>query len=68
MILNVRLAHIQAEIARQEVRLKIEQENLKKERSVLMGIASNQDNQDGALEITVSSEKYRCLKFAKAKK
>lgn len=33
-----------------------------------MGTASNQDNQDGALEITVSGEKYRCLRFAKAKK
>uniref|UniRef100_A0A6V7QWE8 Uncharacterized protein n=1 Tax=Ananas comosus var. bracteatus TaxID=296719 RepID=A0A6V7QWE8_ANACO len=43
-----------AEIARQEVRLKMERENLEKEKSVLMGTASNQDNQDGALEITVS--------------
>ncbi|XP_020409167.1 uncharacterized protein LOC18768215 isoform X1 [Prunus persica] len=58
----------QAEIARQEARLKIEKENLEKEKSVLMGTASNQDNQDGALEITVSGEKYRCLRFAKAKK
>ncbi|XP_042978812.1 uncharacterized protein LOC122309396 isoform X4 [Carya illinoinensis] len=58
----------QAEIARQEVRLKMERENLEKEKSVLMGTASNQDNQDGALEITVSGEKYRCLRFAKAKK
>ncbi|KAB2597058.1 hypothetical protein D8674_036554 [Pyrus ussuriensis x Pyrus communis] len=57
-----------AEIARQEARLKIEKENLEKEKSVLMGTASNQDNQDGALEITVSGEKYRCLRFAKAKK
>ncbi|KAK6916834.1 hypothetical protein RJ641_019695 [Dillenia turbinata] len=56
------------EIARQEARLKMEKENLEKEKSVLMGTASNQDNQDGALEITVSGEKYRCLRFAKAKK
>ncbi|RLM85054.1 uncharacterized protein C2845_PM04G19910 [Panicum miliaceum] len=48
-----------AEIARQEARLKIEKENLEKEKSVLMGTASSQDNQDGALEITVSGEKYR---------
>ena len=58
----------QAEIARQEARLKMEKENLEKEKSVLMGTASSQDNQDGALEITVSGEKYRCLRFAKAKK
>ena len=58
----------QAEITRQEARLKIERENLEKEKSVLMGTASNQDNQDGALEITVSGEKYRCLRFSKAKK
>ncbi|KAL8109357.1 hypothetical protein AgCh_025450 [Apium graveolens] len=57
-----------AEIARQELRLKTERENLEKEKSVLMGTASNQDNQDGALEITVSGEKYRCLRFSKAKK
>ncbi|GAU48649.1 hypothetical protein TSUD_189040 [Trifolium subterraneum] len=57
-----------AEIARQEARLKMERDNLEKEKSVLMGTASNQDNQDGALEITVSGEKYRCLRFAKAKK
>lgn len=60
--------HIQAEIARQEARLKMERENLEKEKSVLMGTASNQDSQDGALEITVSGEKYRCLRFSKAKK
>ncbi|KAF9676411.1 hypothetical protein SADUNF_Sadunf09G0135700 [Salix dunnii] len=47
-------ASSQAEIARQEARLKMEKENLEKEKSVLMGTASNQDNQDGALEITVS--------------
>ena len=46
----------------------MEKENLEKEKSVLMGTASNQDNQDGALEITVSGEKYRCLRFSKAKK
>ncbi|CAL5407900.1 unnamed protein product [Camellia sinensis] len=63
-----RTAQLQAEIARQEARLKMERENLEKEKSVLMGTASNQDNQDGALEITVSGEKYRCLRFAKAKK
>lgn len=62
------LSIFQAEIARQEARLKMEKENLEKEKSVLMGTASNQDNQDGALEITVSGEKYRCLRFAKAKK
>jgi len=33
-----------------------------------MGTASSLDNQDGALEITVSGEKYRCLRFSKAKK
>ncbi|CAN0926991.1 hypothetical protein LINGRAHAP2_LOCUS35634 [Linum grandiflorum] len=59
---------VQAEIARQEARLKMEKENLEKEKSVLMGTASGQDNQDGALEITVSGEKYRCLRFSKAKK
>ena len=47
----------QAEIARQEARLKTGKENLEKEKSVLMGTASNQVNQDGALEITVSGEK-----------
>ncbi|GFS37665.1 hypothetical protein Acr_00g0053330 [Actinidia rufa] len=62
------LSRREAEIARQEARLKMERENLEKEKSVLMGTASNQDNQDGALEITVSGEKYRCLRFAKAKK
>lgn len=66
IILNIILS--QAEIARQEARLKMEKENLEKEKSVLMGTASNQDNQDGALEITVSGEKYRCLRFSKAKK
>lgn len=59
---------LQAEISRQEARLKMERENLEKEKSVLMGTASSQDNQDGALEITVGGEKYRCLRFAKAKK
>jgi len=62
------LSRREAEIARQEARLKIERENLEKEKSVLMGTASSQDNQDGALEITVSGEKYRCLRFSKAKK
>jgi hypothetical protein len=38
---------VQAEIARQEARLKMEKENLEKEKSVLMGRASSQDNQDG---------------------
>lgn len=60
------LARRESEIAKQEARLKIERENLEKEKSVLMGTAS--DNQDGALEITVSGEKYRCLRFSKAKK
>ncbi|CAI9113509.1 OLC1v1014121C1 [Oldenlandia corymbosa var. corymbosa] len=46
------LSRREAEIARQEARLKMEKENLEKEKSVLMGTASNQDNQDGALEIT----------------
>lgn len=69
LLLNaLNLSLLQAEIARQEARLKMERENLEKEKSVLMGTASNQDNQDGALEITVSGEKYRCLRFAKAKK
>ncbi|PAN36225.1 hypothetical protein PAHAL_6G262100 [Panicum hallii] len=62
------LSRREAEIARQEARLKIERENLEKEKSVLMGTASNQDSQDGALEITVGGEKYRCLRFTKAKK
>ncbi|KAJ6708296.1 hypothetical protein OIU85_028552 [Salix viminalis] len=48
------LSRREAEIARQEARLKAEKENLEKEKSVLMGTASNQDNQDGALEITDS--------------
>ncbi|GMH02892.1 hypothetical protein Nepgr_004731 [Nepenthes gracilis] len=59
------LSRREAEIARQEARLKMEKENLEKEKSVLMGTASNQDNQDGALEITVSGEKYRCLRRIK---
>ncbi|EXB40432.1 hypothetical protein L484_013735 [Morus notabilis] len=46
------LSRREAEIARQEARLKMEKENLEKEKSVLMGTASSQDNQDGALEIT----------------
>jgi hypothetical protein len=58
----------QAEIVKQETRLRLERENLEKEKSVLMGTASSLDNQDGALEITVSGEKYRCLRFSKAKK
>lgn len=58
----------QAEIVKQEARLKLERENLEKEKSVLTGTASSLDNQDGALEITVSGEKYRCLRFSKAKK
>ncbi|KAK8958012.1 hypothetical protein KSP39_PZI000103 [Platanthera zijinensis] len=62
------LIGVNAEITRQEIRLKMERENLEKEKSVLMGTASSQDNQDGALEITVSGEKYRCLRFSKAKK
>ncbi|PWA68383.1 hypothetical protein CTI12_AA309230 [Artemisia annua] len=65
---KAQLSRREAEIARQEARLKMERENLEKEKSVLMGTASNQDNQDGALEITVSGEKYRCLRFSKAKK
>ncbi|KAM0869965.1 hypothetical protein ACQ4PT_040326 [Festuca glaucescens] len=44
------LSRRKAEIARQEARLKVERENLEKEKSVLMRTASNQDNQDGALE------------------
>jgi hypothetical protein len=58
----------QAEILKQEARLRVERENLEKEKSVLTGTVSNQDQQDGALEITVSGEKYRCLRFSKAKK
>ncbi|KAL4190860.1 hypothetical protein AMTRI_Chr07g77880 [Amborella trichopoda] len=61
------LSRREAEIAQQEARLKIERENLEKEKSVLMGTASNQDNQDSALEITVSREKYCYLRFSKAK-
>ncbi|KAG8095765.1 hypothetical protein GUJ93_ZPchr0013g35186 [Zizania palustris] len=56
-----------AKIPRQEARLKMEK-NLEKEKSVLMSTASNQDNQDGTLEITVSGEKYNCVRFSKAKK
>ncbi|XP_047062168.1 uncharacterized protein LOC124678021 [Lolium rigidum] len=44
------LSRRKAEIARQEARLKVDRENLEKEKSLLMGTASNQDNQDGALE------------------
>eukprot|EP00245_Coleochaete_scutata_P006364 TRINITY_DN2078_c0_g1_i1.p1 TRINITY_DN2078_c0_g1~~TRINITY_DN2078_c0_g1_i1.p1 ORF type:complete len:118 (+),score=37.59 TRINITY_DN2078_c0_g1_i1:172-525(+) len=62
------LARRESEIAKMEAKLRIERENLEKEKSVLMGTASSQDNQDGALEITVSGEKYRCLRFSKAKK
>ncbi|KAM7257904.1 hypothetical protein ACFE04_013645 [Oxalis oulophora] len=62
------LSRREAEIGRQEIRLKMERENLEKEKSVLMGTASSNDNIDGALEITVSGEKYRCLRFSKAKK
>ncbi|XP_042448184.1 uncharacterized protein LOC122032934 [Zingiber officinale] len=43
-----------AEIVRQEARLKMEKVNLEEEKSVLTGTASNQDNLDGALDITVS--------------
>ncbi|CAK9207639.1 unnamed protein product [Sphagnum troendelagicum] len=62
------LSRREAELAKQEARLKVERENLEKEKSVLMGTASSLDHQDGALEITVSGEKYRCLRFSKAKK
>ncbi|CAI7879544.1 unnamed protein product [Closterium sp. NIES-53] len=62
------LTRREAEIVKQEARLRSERENLEKEKRMLMGTASNQENQDGALEITVSGEKYRCLRFAKAKK
>eukprot|EP00897_Mesotaenium_endlicherianum_P003785 jgi/Mesen1/3434/ME000194S02581 len=62
------LSRREAEIVKQEARLKTERENLEKEKRMLMGTASNQDNLDGALEITVSGEKYRCLRFSKAKK
>jgi hypothetical protein len=41
---------------------------LEKEKSALMRTSSSQHNQDEALEITVSGEKYRCLRFSKAKK
>ena len=53
------LSRHEAEIARQEARLKMEKENLEKEKSVLMGTASNQENPDGALEITVSVQRQR---------
>lgn len=62
------LSRREAEIVKQEARLRVERENLEKEKRMLMGTASSQENQDGALEITVSGEKYRCLRFAKAKK
>ncbi|XP_073396035.1 uncharacterized protein [Physcomitrium patens] len=62
------LSRREAEVIKQETRLRFERENLEKEKSVLMGTASSLDNQDGALEITVSGEKYRCLRFSKAKK
>ncbi|MQM06209.1 hypothetical protein Taro_039029 [Colocasia esculenta] len=62
------LSRREAELARQEAKLKMEKENLDKEKSVLMGTASSQDYLDGALEITVNGEKYRCLRFSKAKK
>lgn len=62
------LSRREAEIVKQEQRLRAERENLEKEKRMLMGTASGQDNQDGALEITVSGEKYRCLRFSKAKK
>ena len=68
LILEHFLILFQAEIIKQETRLRLERENLEKEKSVLMGTASSLDNQDGALEITVSGEKYRCLRFSKAKK
>ncbi|KAF1872154.1 hypothetical protein Lal_00033808 [Lupinus albus] len=55
------LSRRQAEIARQEARLKMERENLEKEKSVLMGTASNQDNQDGALEITLKLCFWECV-------
>lgn len=61
-------AFIQAEIARQELKLRMEREDFEREKSVLIGAASIQDNHDGALEITVNGEKYRCLRFSKAKK
>ncbi|KAL1188473.1 hypothetical protein V5N11_005904 [Cardamine amara subsp. amara] len=54
------LSRRETEIARQEARLKMERENLEKEKSVLMGTASNQDNQDGALEITEFCQDYPC--------
>ncbi|GBG67635.1 hypothetical protein CBR_g764 [Chara braunii] len=65
---NCRGSAGKAEIVKQEQRLKIERENLEKEKNLLMGTASKQDSQDGALEITVSGEQYRCLRFSKAKK
>ncbi|CAI9284746.1 unnamed protein product [Lactuca saligna] len=51
------LSRREAEIVRQEVKLKMERENLEKEKSVLMGTASNQDNLDGALEITSETDR-----------
>ncbi|CAM6094765.1 unnamed protein product [Calypogeia fissa] len=62
------LSRREAAIVTKEAQLKLEKENLEKEKSVLMGTASNQDQQDGALEITVSGEKYRCLRFSKRTK
>ncbi|XP_042381426.1 uncharacterized protein LOC121974428 [Zingiber officinale] len=51
---KLELSRREAEIVRQEARLKMEKVNLEEEKSVLTGTASNQDNLDGALDITVS--------------
>eukprot|EP00850_Spirogloea_muscicola_P021746 SM000260S09942 [mRNA] locus=s260:31816:32565:- [translate_table: standard] len=62
------LSRREAELAKLETRMRIEREHLEREKSMLMGTASSLDHQDGALEITVSGEKYRCLRFSKAKR
>ena len=45
-IISLSAVCLQVEIARKEARLKIERENLEKEKSVLMGTTSSQDNQE----------------------
>ncbi|KAG7035013.1 hypothetical protein SDJN02_01806, partial [Cucurbita argyrosperma subsp. argyrosperma] len=58
-----------AEIERQELQLRLEREAFEKEKGLHNGgTASTQNNQDGALEITVGGERYRCLRYPKPKK
>ncbi|XP_023532859.1 uncharacterized protein LOC111794901 [Cucurbita pepo subsp. pepo] len=59
----------EAEIERQELQLRLEREAFEKEKGLHNGgTASIQNNQDGALEITVDGERYRCLRYSKPKK